>query len=336
MSNLTPDSVTCRITGVVHKIVCIGQNEDVFSAYLQNLLARLNSREKINIAIDCEGWVLGIKKNSLGLIQMAECFDRNILRQKPTDKVSINLKPGFMIRTPIRIEIIDLLSKVFTHKNITLITFDFTADITSMMEVGIKFNLANVVDGQTTYSCKGEKNFSNTRSIGLKTACKKADNCVEFEAAQGAINEKKDVDFDELYCKAKNEKDPFSQMLDDKFWMYSSSDIALTAIALVGQLKQFEPLKIKNATRSKAKSFLLTQKKCGLHAPSLIRQFAFIGRKSIMNEISTAKEAYKVISKVDIILENYDSYLKLVQKKDQIPREDLIKAVQNAYAIISA
>ena len=266
---------------------------------------------------------------------MAECFDQNILRQKPTNKVSINLKPGFMIRTPIKAEIIDLLSKVFTHRNITLITFDFTADITSMMEVGIKFNLANVVDGQATYICKGEKNFSNTRTICLKSACSNATNCVEFEAAQGAINEKKDIDFDELYCNTEDDGDPFAQMLNDKFWMYSSSDIALTAIALVGQLKQNEPLTIKNATRSKAKSFILMQQKAGLHAPSLIRQFAFINKKLLTSEITTEKEAYKVLSKTDIVLDNYDSYVKLVNPKNQIPKDDIMKAYTRACSLIN-
>jgi hypothetical protein len=269
----------------------------------------------VYIAIDCEGWVLGIKKNSLGLIQMAECFDENLMKQKPTGKISINLKPGFMIRTPIRKDIIDLMSQVFTHNFLSLITFDFTADITSMMEIGLKFNMQNIIDAQVTYPTKGEKNFIKTRVMGLKSVCASAKNCVEFEAAKDAINEKKDIDFNELYCNVIEDNDPFSHMLNDKFWEYSASDIALTAIALAGKLQKFEPCLIKKSSKAKANAFVEIQNEKGLFAPALMRQFSFIGKDFGKSKIESEKDAYKVICKGDLILDNYDSYEKLAKKR---------------------
>ena len=336
MSANIPDRIICRVTGVTHKIVCQNQNESEFVNYLNSILRRLKTKEIIYIAIDCEGWELGTRKNSLGLIQMAECFDENLMKQKPTDKISIKLKPGFMIRTPIRDDIIKLMSLVFTNKYLYLITFDFTSDITAMMDAGLRFNMKNIIDAQVTYPVKGEKNFINTRVVGLKATCQSAQNCVEFNAAHDAIKEKKDIDFNEVYCNTTADGNQFSHMLNDKFWEYSSSDIALTAIALAGKLNKFEPYLIKKSSNAKAKAFVEIQKKDGLLAPALMRQFSFIGKNFAKDKISSAKEGYKIIHQSDLILDNYEAYKALSRKDKLLSKADINNAIEKALEVINA
>ena len=330
MSADTPDHVICRITGVTHKIVSKNQNEEEFVNYLKNILQRLKMEKMIYVAIDCEGWELGIRKNSLGLIQMGECFDENLMMQKPKGRISINLKPGFLIRTPIREDIIELMSQVFTDRYLSLITFDFTADITSMMDVGLRFNMENVIDAQVTRPLKGELNFTNRKCIGLKATCKGALNCAEFKAAYDIIEEKKDIDFDEAYCNTIVDQDQFSHLLNNKFWEDTSSDIALTAIALTTRLNECEPCYIKESSNSKAKAFVEIQEKNGFFAPVLMRQFSFIDRGFSDNRKITVKEGYKIIHQSDIILDNYDTY-KALSKKNQIKsKSEIYNAIEKA------
>lgn len=241
-----------------------------------------------------------------------------------------------MIRTPIKKSIIELMSKVFTNDYLTLITFDFTSDITSMMEIGLRFNMMNILDAQLTRPIRGEKNFIKTRVMGLKRVCSAASNCVEFEAAHDAINEKKDIDFNELYCNTIEDGNEFSHMLNDKFWEYSSSDIALTAIALAGRLKSVEPKILKKASNAKATAFVEIQKKHGLHAPALMRQFAFTGGDFTNSKIKKEKDAYKVICKANLIIDNYDSYKILCKNGNQISKTAINDVIERALNVINA
>ena len=245
MSTIVPNTVRCSVTGVEHIVVHGEVNKNKFNNYLHNLKGRMDNNEHVNIAIDCEGWVLGVKRSSLGMIQMAECFTEHILdRQidvKNGEKVSLNLKPGFIVKTPIDPTTIALITSVFTHKNITLITFDFTADLAAMNEIGIGFNPKRIIDSQPCTKNKGKDIFTNITSNGLKSVCLMAKNCVEYEAAKNALNNKKTVDFNEKYVMYNNNADPFSASLNDEFWKYAADDVALTAMALVARLSKYIP-----------------------------------------------------------------------------------------------
>lgn len=335
MSKEIPDHVICKVTGVTHTVVCRNQNEEVFVEYLKDLLSRLNSGTQIFIAIDCKGWLLGIQKNSLGLIQMAECFFPKFMEETFKMKASIKLQPGFIIRTPIRPDIIDLMSEVFTHKFLSLIMFDLTFNVTSMMEIGLKFCMENIIDAQVKEIMKGEDSITNKKQINkLRDACMTASKCPEYEAAKEAINEKRDIYFYEVFCKTKDDGDKFSHMIDDKFWEESASDIALTALALAGRLKKANQKTIKKASNEKANAFLEIQRKFGLFAPALMREFSIIGRAFIKPPNFTKRHSYKLICQADIILNNYALYENFGTEERRLSKTEINAAVEKALAVI--
>ena len=172
------------------------------SAKLQKSFTRSSAKTKTKkclqitsitfIAIKCEGCELGLKKNSLGIIKMAECFDGNLLKpNRAKDKISINLKPGFMIKMPINENIIELMSAVFTDEHLSLITFDFIPNITSMIDAGIRINMKNIIDAKlTAYRYNRKKSLNNEKDISFQKAWMLAKNCVEYDAARSAFKKK--------------------------------------------------------------------------------------------------------------------------------------------------
>ena len=334
MNTNIPDHVICKVTGVTHKIVCPNQNEEEFSDYLKDLLRRLKLKKMIYISIDCEVCFIGVKKHPLELIQIAECFDENLMKQIQKNEISINLKPGFMIRTPIRKDIIDLMSQVFTNEYLSLITFDFTPDIASMMDAGLKFNMKNIIDGQVSNPIEGEKNFVDTQFIGFKATCELAKKCVEYDAAHETFNEKYDADFNEIYCNTEEDKDPFLNVLNDEFWNYSSSDVALTAVALIGKFSKISPSMIKKASEAKVDAFIEIQKQYGILAPALMRKFSFIGNRITKEKVDSAKEGYKIMCLSDMILNNYELYKALFRAKKILSKIDINNAIERALTAI--
>ena len=336
MADEIPNSVKCRITGVEHKVVHGETNKKELNNYLSSLITRMNHNEKINIAIDCEGWVLGIKENSLGLVQFAECFTPSFLESRNFENISINLKPGFLIKAPIDKKTAELMSTVFGHRNMTLITFDFTCDIAALNEAGIKFNMRNVIDAQPNRLLKGIESITFNRFQGLKSVCMNATNCVEFEAAEGALNDKKSMDFNYIYYTNKDSEHPFDDKLDAQFWEYASSDIALTAIALASRLGKIKAHFIKRNSYEKTKAYVELQQKEGLRAPAFVRQYSFIGRGFLLSEITQKADAYKLYAKADVILEKFELYERLVEANNRCTKEEILEQQRKAVEFINA
>ena len=67
MAVAVPYSVICKVTGIEHLVVDGEQNRAELITYLTELKRRLGTGT-VNIALDCEGWVLGVIKKSLGMI----------------------------------------------------------------------------------------------------------------------------------------------------------------------------------------------------------------------------------------------------------------------------
>jgi hypothetical protein len=331
-----PKSVKCRITGVEHKIVHGETNKEELDDYLLSLVKRMDKKEMVNIAIDCEGFALGTMENSLGLIQFAECFTPNFLSSNKFDYVSINLKPGFLVKMPIDKKTVELMSDAFGHKNVTLITFDFTGDFVAMNEAGIKLNMSNVIDSQPNRPLKGIEYITYTMFQGMATVCMRAKNSVEYMAAKGAINNKKSVDFNYLYYKYKDAEHPFDEMLNNKFWNYASSDIALTAIALVSRLGTTPARYVKRNSHEKATAFLELQQKEGLRAPAFARQYSFMNKTVMLSKMRKKAEAYKLYKNADVILKKFELYEKLVDKDKRCTKEEILEQQRRAVEIINS
>jgi hypothetical protein len=292
----------------------------------------MDSGQEINIALDCEGWVLGCKKESLRVIQMAECFYPGIFNEKPKGKISINLQRGFLIRKPFSPDVIDLLSKVFSHKNVYIITFDYTSDITSMMEIGIKFNFDKLVDAQLNKKLEGEENFTVTKVDNIAYSCSNAQNCIEYMEGTKALQNKVAVSFDEIFVELKEIGDPFDEYIKvlGNFWEYAASEIALTSIALTQKLCKYGPtIVIRNSMRKNA-AFKKLQEECGVLAPSLLRQLSFATKSMLTSEIKEKRIACRFIAKVEMIIENMDFYTKKIPKEQQCDQSTLDKAQERA------
>jgi hypothetical protein len=330
-----PSTVKCSITGVEHRVAHGETNKNELDLYLNDIYKRTEN-ESVNIALDCEGYVLGLKDNSLGLIMIAECFTPNLFEVSRSEKISINLKPGFLIKTPISEDTKILLSKVLWHGNVTVITFDFTHSIAAMNEAGIKVNMRKVIDSQPSVPLSGINNFTFTKFQGLKAVCEKATNCVEYKAVVRSLKNKEKVDFDYLNYVAKDAENPFDERINAKYWEYAASEIALTAVALVEKLGSIKADTIKECSSSKSKAFLWLQKTDGLRAPAVIRFFSYIRKDFLLSKIKSKRDAYKLYSKVDGILDNFELYEKYTEEDQRCTKEELLAQRSMAVKIIEA
>ena len=231
-----PSSVKCKITGVTHLIVKLEQNKIEFLKWSKQILESLDKGIDICLALDCEGFSLGVRENSLGFVQVAQCFQPNFLQDfdpKDNKKISINLQPGFILAAPFSPLVVHQLSLVFSHRNAKLIMFDFTSDIVAMEEAGIMFNMSHIIDCQCV---KLNPSLITMKfAASLKNSCKDAKNCAKYETVMKEL-ENKEINWAVMGFELRDEKDPFSMMCDEKFVNYSSSDIALTAVGLIGAL----------------------------------------------------------------------------------------------------
>lgn len=326
---MIPQEVTCTITGCKHTVVYGNTNYKKLKEWVKDALYRMDFGEKIILALDCEGFCLGSRKDSLGLIQFAECFTKDFFKNTNTvtTPVSINLKNGFLVKAPMTNGVKQLLSSVFNHKNIMFATYDFTSDITAMLESGLRINLRGIVDGQATETFDENdltKYFSRASSTSLKVACSQANNCVEYNNASYAINHKNSIPFSQLVYDLKNEKDPFACMCTSEFWRYSSDDIALTAIAIVSAIQVISPHQLFINSQAKVRGFKQLNQQYGDHGAVFKRRLSFAPK--IDDIIDSKIAAYKIWSAISYFIENYNLYVDCV---DEPYSQDKLKSYLN-------
>ena len=215
------------------------------------------------------------------MLQIAEILDQSILTKNNfpiNSKISINLKPGFLIHFPIDIEILDLLSGVLSHQNVYLFTFDFTSDISSLQDSGIKIYFGNILDAQLT------NDYSNPL---LATGCEKIlDSVMKFsnriEEAEMALKkmtlkkDQKNLYYSSSTFLFRNDKDPFLKFINPDFYFYAASDIVLTGIAALSIFINGTQEKVWKYSQKKVELFKLAQKDNIYLKPSAMRQFEFI------------------------------------------------------------
>ena len=329
------DSVQCKVSGVVHKIIK-HPNDQEFGRWSNSILERLAANQKILLAVDCEGWGLGSNKNSLGMIQIAECFQPNFLNSKialtaKKEKISINLKPGFLITT-FSSDVVNSLTNIFCHLNTTLVMFDITSDLTAMEEVGICFRYENIVDCQcqNKIACK----INSTRCSNLKNTCQKARNCVEYEAVVGEFAQKVSTDWGKLFYIYRDEEKPFEKICGT-ILNYASSDIALTAVSLIGALDLISPKTLRYFTSLKFKEYKTLKNNFGKYGAAMKRQIVFMTRS--LNQANSKKQTpneknvYRIWDSAKRVLENYDLYAKMNKK---LSSKDTIQKIYNTYSLI--
>ena len=248
-----------------------------------------------------EGWKLGTIHKSLGLLQICEILDQSILI-KPRDESqkSLRLKSGFLVHFPTTNEVIDILSGVLHHPNVILCTYDFTSDISSLMEAGVKINTKRIFDAQLVSASNTSTEpiwvltDTQARSIiararGMIGTVKEAQDAVNF------MSSKKGNMFEFLTFLHRKDQDPFASMVDDDFYKYAAGDLVMTALAALYSFYFGFSSKTWELSAIKVKEFLSLQK---MHQqvlmPSAVRQEAFLTRYNLKDLKEYQTSGYKI------------------------------------------
>lgn len=289
MTNIDFTEVVCPITRVTFPIVRneLPDNIELLSQWANDLVQRGNSGKNINIAIDCEGYNLGTRPNSLGLIQIGEIFNDNFSarqiakKQKNLKQIAIpNIGPksGFLIMTPLSPEVKDSLNKVLKHKNVTIFTFDFTADFASMIEQGIEINLKNVFDSQLLHSTKPKSLITFARPQPLRWFVNQAATMdPSGRKAKQFIDHTKKNFFCLQHFFLNDSPHPAQDMVTANTLKIGITDVYFTGLAAVYCMKQGKTGLIHFLSLRKVKDFnrFITKNNGKVLAPPCIRQTAF-------------------------------------------------------------
>lgn len=320
---MIPKQVSCMITGVAHTVVTESQNVKKLENYCKQTFQRLNRGEKIYFAVDCEGFALGTSLNSLGLLQFAECYHDGI----PPENKSIQLKPGFLVKTPFTPETIKGLSSIFSHRNSRLIMFACAGDVSMLMHNQIQIELSTVIDCQAI----------ETWSRSLLSTVQQANNVFEYNIAGEVLNMKQSVCFEQIYYQHYKEKDPFSSMLTEEFWKYSANDIALTALALAGALKlnNYNLNELVHNSSTITSDILYLIDNFGILAPSINRTVQF-EPKCMNGRIPNTEKALKLFYTTSVYISNYDLYEELCPDYQRYTKAELMKANKKALQYLNS
>lgn len=317
-----PDSVTCKATGVKHKIVTNDQNKLLFVEWCDQIIRRMDNGENVHLSLDTEGWNLGISPQSLGMIQIAECFTPGFIETKGKSvcakqykgTFSINLQSGFLVKFPISTDIIDAFSRLFTHNNVTLIIFDFTADLVAIEAAGISVRRESIIDPQCIVKARPNKYFTMCVSTSLKDTCLFAEaRCKRFQNVNEALSHKSDIQWDKCNYEYRNLAQPFDSLINQTFLDYSALDIAFGAVSLLGALTKVTPTQLKENTKAKMKGFEKLQNLYGQNGPSLKRNSEFF-RKSLNKKLDDDSK-YKIWSAAKLSIANYDVFQEITNNK---------------------
>ncbi|EAY21894.1 hypothetical protein TVAG_249540 [Trichomonas vaginalis G3] len=336
MSNKAIREVTCPISKVKHIIVRKDDTEAIraLRIWATKLFVRMRRGESILLSMDCEGWKLGTIHKSLGLLQICEILDQSILI-KPRDESqkSLRLKSGFLVHFPTTNEVIDILSGVLHHPNVILCTYDFTSDISSLMEAGVKINTKRIFDAQLVSASNTSTEpiwvltDTQARSIiararGMIGTVKEAQDAVNF------MSSKKGNMFEFLTFLHRKDQDPFASMVDDDFYKYAAGDLVMTALAALYSFYFGFSSKTWELSAIKVKEFLSLQK---MHQqvlmPSAVRQEAFLTRYNLKDLKEYQTSGYKIPLTDDSVIR---MALTLYVKADMIV--NLLKILPEKYS----
>ena len=151
-----------------------------------------------------------------------------------------------------------ILKPLLEHPHVTLLTYDFTADIELLMNFGINVNKTRIIDGQLlSAEDNQEELISTTRNRSLKMAIKKMKNkdSMTFNAKREIVNGEKDFPWNANMFLIKQKNLPMTSIVSTDFLSYSANDIFLTALIAVEVMTQNELDSVIQKTREKMKQF---------------------------------------------------------------------------------
>jgi hypothetical protein len=116
-----------------------------------SITSRLAEGNFVTLAMDCQGYMLGECANTGLSLQIGEIYQDNFnIWDKPGPVVCppVGSEPGLIIPMPFDDPTATALRVILNHPQITLITFDFTADVAVLEENHVRVDLRRIIDCQ--------------------------------------------------------------------------------------------------------------------------------------------------------------------------------------------
>jgi hypothetical protein len=251
--------------------------------------------EFVPLVFDAEGIRLGCQENSLLCIQLAEIFDRSyqILGGNPRAP-RIGPQPGVIVLFPASEEVTTLLSRVLGHERSTIITFDFTGDISALMEAGVKISMKQLIDCQLTYPDSRTDHITRTKVLGIAKTIAGMNRSIDplVLPAQQQLERKLNQDFNAIWFVMAHDDLPRTVLMTESFLEYAADDLAFTALACCKIIRDGQFKQIRQRSQAKVRNFQDWIRNTGsVLGPPLIRNAAFFkqyGMERYTSEYSSA------------------------------------------------
>ena len=215
-----------------------------------------------------------------------------------------------------------LVKPLFEHKNVIILTFDFTFDLEILQKFGINPNPIGIIDSQlidyTNYNNANNNLILETKVRSLKSHIINIQYQSSFsKAAQNEIEENKgkDFPFDENKFITKITEVPKISAVTTTFLRYSANDVPLTALVFADVLYQNKFGHVQIFTQQKLCDF--NQIKSIVKKPSFLREAIFLSKyKNILmqevNEDAGSTELINIwrkITKIKKLLSKNNQYI---------------------------
>ena len=298
-------SIKSSITGGSFRILWPDNNEDIFylKQRVKKMVERMNKGNKITIAYDAESVCI-----QFGQV-FTDNFKPSIIRNK-NDIPPIGNDEGMIVffyskeTSKKNDTLMKLVKPLFEHKNVIILTFDFTFDLEILQKFDINPNPIGIIDSQLI-DYTNDNNVKNnlileTKVRSLKSHIKTLQYQSNFsKAAQNEIekNKEKDFPFDENQFIMKITKVPKISAVTTTFLRYSANDVPLTALVFADVLYQNKFEHVQKFTQQKLCDFI--QIKSIVKKPTFIREAIFLSKyKNILiQEVNEDAKSTELIKK---------------------------------------
>ena len=327
------DVLQCPITGIPYYMVTKIKNRDIFLKWAYEIIYR-PEEHKTQLIIKGINDMTIVDDKKLKCVVLSEA---EISSDHP-----MNHKIGFFIKYPMSPHIKTVLNILFNCKSVQLIFFDFTFHLASLIEAGFNVKSSNIIDLQAI------NKPADYNMYFKKFYCRSLIDSVRNFIQNGPYSEFEVFSQNEQYLSKKTHLDEiknryyqdnpgkFEKYLFSKEYCKSSAVqcviIGIYYLKLLQTLPPPFPQILQN-TKAKYSVFMDIMKKYNNPmAPMLEKNWYYLPKalnyplSDCFKYVYDEKEAYRVISKAQSMLNHYELYKQMVPNpKTQSQLEEYIK-----------
>ena len=316
-------NIKSSITGGNFRILWPDDDEDILylKKRVEMMVERMNKGNKITIAYDAEYICIQFGQVFTDNFEPSTIRNKNDIPPIGTDEGMIAF--FYSKETSKKNDtLMKLVKPLFEHKNVIILTFDFTFDLEILQKFGINPNPIGIIDSQlidyTNYNNANNNLILETKVRSLKSHIINIQYQSSFsKAAQNEIEENKgkDFPFDENKFITKITEVPKISAVTTTFLRYSANDVPLTALVFADVLYQNKFGHVQIFTQQKLCDF--NQIKSIVKKPSFLREAIFLSKyKNILmqevNEDAGSTELINIwrkITKIKKLLSKNNQYI---------------------------